>query len=248
VPASGNGPAIVLPAYMSSTQHRRRLPGQRLHQASHDLPLGRSSRGLSPRGSWGVELKQISVRIANELGALTSRKVPKTFASYVYVTRRSEAKRAYGDGLQHLYFLFHPGNNSHPGFQGLVTRNPLPDNLVAMSESLDCLAVWRKFVRGYLDRAQPQISKDCTMFHITIPAYETTVIKDPLGFPDVGLLMIHGETYRQQPLMWFNLPTVENYHRGRLTSKHVGNMARQESDPAYGQPFRRLCEYGNVNK
>jgi len=175
------------------------------------------------------ELKQIGVRIANELGAQTSLKVPKVFASHVYAYAKSEAARVYGDGLQHLYFLFHPDNNWHPEFQDLVTRRPLPDNLVAMSESLDCLVVWMRFVRGYLDRVQPKVSKT-TMFHLIIPAYETTVIKDPLEFPDVGLLMIHGETYRQQPLIWFNLPTVENYPESLLTFKYIGNMARPESD------------------
>ncbi|RDW56580.1 hypothetical protein BP6252_14085 [Coleophoma cylindrospora] len=175
------------------------------------------------------ELKQIGVRIANELSAQTSLKVPKIFASHVYAYAKSEATRVYGDGLQHLYFLFHPDNNWHPEFQDLVTSRPLPDNLVAMSESLDCLVVWMKFVRGHLDRVRLKVSKT-TMFHLIIPAYETTAIKDPLEFPDVGLLMIHGETYRQQPLMWFNLPTVENYPGSLLSFKYIGNMARPESD------------------
>jgi hypothetical protein len=68
------------------------------------------------------------------------------------------------------------------------------------------------------------------MFHVIIPAYEVTVINDPLEFPDLGPLMIHGETRRQQPYVWLNLPTIHDYPGRRLTLKNVGNMARPESE------------------
>ena len=41
--------------------------------------------------------------------------------------------------------------------------------------------------------------------------------------------MIHGETRRQRPYVWVNLPTIEDYPDARLTLKNVGNQARQEN-------------------
>ena len=115
------------------------------------------------------ELKALGVRIANELAAQTGLSVPAKFADHVYKYAEAEANRVYGDGLQHLYFLFHPDNNWHPEFQALVRRRRLPNNLVAMSESLDCLVVWMRFIRDHLDHAQPKVSK-ATMFHLIMPA------------------------------------------------------------------------------
>jgi hypothetical protein len=102
------------------------------------------------------ELKKIGIRIADELTAQTGLDAPEKFATHVHHYIRLETNRVYEDGLRHIYFLFHPDTNWHPEFQSLVRRMPLPENLLGMSECLDSLVVWMKFIRSYLNRVKPQ--------------------------------------------------------------------------------------------
>ncbi|KAF2194015.1 hypothetical protein K469DRAFT_189668 [Zopfia rhizophila CBS 207.26] len=64
-------------------------------------------------------------------------------------------------------------------FFDIVSRNPLPPNLLGISENLDALCLWMTFLRRYLDKHDKKVR-----FHLTIPAYRPMLIKDPLIFPE----------------------------------------------------------------
>lgn len=168
------------------------------------------------------ELEEIGIKIAGGLEAQVGLDAPKKFGKHVYDfvshTMRSSTSR----GERHLYFLYHPGNNWHPKFEKLARKKPLGSSFLGTSDSLDAIVTYMRFFRWFLEGNKKQKP---AVFHLLMPAYRTTVIKDPLEFPDLGTLVIHGEKPDTNPYTWLNLPTIHQYPSA-ITFGSVGNLAQ----------------------
>ncbi|KAM5376402.1 hypothetical protein ACJZ2D_005456 [Fusarium nematophilum] len=174
---------------------------------------------------YGSELERIGIKIADELEARTGLSAPGKFSVHVHKFLWHHSRTVYPDDFRHIYFLYHPDTDWYPEFSSLVRERPLPDNVLDISENLDALVVWMRFIRQHLGRRSKT-----TMLHLLIPAYRPMLIKDALEFPNLGLFMIHGEIHHARNYIWMNLPTVQDYPGDLIVLKDVGNMARAESE------------------
>lgn len=168
------------------------------------------------------ELEKIGIRIASELEAQTGLDAPEKFSVRVYNYIKDEASTVRDDEMRHVYFLYHPDTDWHPEFKQQVLREALPVKFLGMSENLDSLVVWMKFLRQHMSATKFR-------FHLLIPAYRVMFIANPLKFPDLGPLTIHGQIHNGNYYVWFNLPTLEDYRTGSITLSNVGNMAQGDS-------------------
>ncbi|PGG96912.1 hypothetical protein GX51_07604 [Blastomyces parvus] len=171
-------------------------------------------------------LEEIGRDIHRELQAQTGLKAPKTFAKQVYKVIRHQTSLLHEDGVPHFYFLYHPDTDWHGYFFDIVSRNPLPPNLLGVSENLDALCLWMIFLRQHLDRDDRKRAR----FHLIIPAYRPMLIKDPLIFPDkLFPLTVQGLKHDSKEYVWFNLPTLNDTDAYSLDLKDVGNIYQPPS-------------------
>ncbi|EEQ91474.2 uncharacterized protein BDCG_06594 [Blastomyces dermatitidis ER-3] len=172
-------------------------------------------------------LEEIGRDIHRELQAQTGLKAPKTFAKQVYKVIRHQTSLLHEDGVPHFYFLYHPDTDWHGYFFDIVSQNPLPPNLLGVSENLDALCLWMIFLRQHLDRDDNRRAR----FHLIIPAYRPMLIKDPLIFPDkLFPLTVQGLKHDSKEYVWFNLPTLNDTHAYSLDLKDVGNIYQPPSN------------------
>jgi hypothetical protein len=167
-------------------------------------------------------LEQIGIKITKELEAQVGLNAPKKFGKHVHKFVNHSMKDYTSQGDRHLFFLYHPGNNWHPEFEEEAIRRPLGHNFLGTSDSLDAIVTYMRFFRWFLEGSK---NPKPAVFHLLMPAYCTTVVKDPLEFPDLGELEIHGEKANAIPYVWLNLPTVDEYPGG-ITFKSVENLAQ----------------------
>ncbi|KAM0417112.1 hypothetical protein ACHAPT_012888 [Fusarium lateritium] len=170
------------------------------------------------------DLEKAGVQLSQDQETRTSLSTPAKFSAHVHKYLCRQSRTAFSDDMRHLYFLYHPDAEWHPDFYDLAQDKPLPDNFLGFSDNLDALVAWMMFIRQHLGRRS-----DITMFHLLIPTYRPMFINNPLEFPDLGALTIHGETHNSHNFVWLNLPTLENYP-GNLFLKDVENVTREESE------------------
>jgi hypothetical protein len=106
---------------------------------------------------------------------------------------------------------------------------------LGMSENLDALCVWMKFLRTLMNRAK---GRKRSHFHILIPTYRPLVIKEALLFPeDLYPLSVEGHIHNSIARVWLNIPEVPP---DMLELSNVGNLAEPPSawrDVATGATF-----------
>lgn len=170
-------------------------------------------------------MKEIGLKIAGALEAQVGLDSPEKFANHVYLYIQMFLDHEPLEGVQHLYFLYHPGTNWHSEFKAKVKEKPISANFIGMSDNLDSIVAYMRFFRWYLNKKK---KPKPAVFHLLMPAYRTTVIRDPLEFPDLGALVIHGEKPDENPYVWLNLPTLKD-DPGKIVLRGVRNMADGES-------------------
>ncbi|KIW94570.1 uncharacterized protein Z519_04546 [Cladophialophora bantiana CBS 173.52] len=149
-------------------------------------------------------LEEIGQKIHRELEAQTGLTAPKTFTKQVHKVIVHETSLAHEDGARHFHFLYHHDTDWRGYFFDIVSREPLPPNLLSVSENLDPLCLWMAFLRQYIDEHDKK-----TRFHLIIPAYRPLVIKDPLIFPaDLFPFTVQGLVHDSKAYVWLNLPTM----------------------------------------
>lgn len=153
---------------------------------------------------------------------------PKHFSKHVHQLIRDTVSAEPKTKTKHLYFLYHPATHWRLEFANLVTTNPLPTEFVGMSDSLDGIVYLMKFFRHRLNRKKGKPDSSA-VFHLILPADQSMWIRDPLAFPDLGKLVIHGEKAGTKEYVWLNLPTLEDYPGTYARLEGVGNMTISES-------------------
>lgn len=153
--------------------------------------------------------------IRQELVAQTGLDAPVKFATQVHMYIRNEARKTpyTNNGTKHLYFVYHPDTDWHPYFNHLVEQHPLSSRFYGMSENLDALCLWMRFLRILFSmERRDAMSKreEVIVFHLLIPAYRPFVIEEPLDFSDeLQPLCIHGLINNINPYVHINLPWVD---------------------------------------
>lgn len=146
--------------------------------------------------------------VKQELAVQTGLDAPQKFATQVYDYINQKTKETAKYGKKHLFFLYHPDTDWHPPFSTMVESRPLPDTFYGMSENLDALCVWMRFIRIMFTKTK-ELGKN-TMFHILMPAYRPFVIEEPLVFSEVlQPLCIHGMIHNNMPYVQLNLPRAD---------------------------------------
>lgn len=185
-------------------------------------------------------LEEIGRGIHSELEAQTGLTAPKIFAEQVHKVIVHETSVIHEDGVRHFYFLYHPDTDWRGYFFNIVSRNPLPPNLLGVSENLDALCMWMIFLRQHIDKHDKKVR-----FHLIIPAYRPMLIKDPLIFPEkLFPLTIQGLVHNSNKYVWFNLPTLDEISAHSLELKHVGNMYRRPSEWRQAATFGTFVSSG----
>jgi hypothetical protein len=153
--------------------------------------------------------------IRQELVAQTGLDAPIKFATQVHMYIKDEARKTpyTNNGAKHLFFVYHPDNDWHSYFNHLVEQHPLSSRFCGMSENLDSLCLWMRFLRILfsMERRDAMSKKEeVVVFHLLIPAYRPFVIKEPLNFSDeLQPLNIHGLINNTNPYVQINLPRVD---------------------------------------
>ncbi|KAJ4248824.1 hypothetical protein NW762_012662 [Fusarium torreyae] len=168
------------------------------------------------------DLANVGIQPPEESDAWVEQSEPARFASHVYRFLSRQSRSASSD--RHFYVLYHPDSDWHADFYDQLQDKPLPSNFLGFSENLDALVAFVKFIRKRLGKRA-----NSAMFHLLIPTSRPMSIRDALEFPDLGDLVIHGETHNGDNYVWINLPTHETYP-ANLLFKHVENAIRGESE------------------
>ncbi|KAF4950000.1 hypothetical protein FSARC_13319 [Fusarium sarcochroum] len=167
------------------------------------------------------DLANVGIQPPEESDAWVEQSEPARFASHVYRFLSRQSRSASSD--RHYYVLYHPDSDWHADFYDQLQDKPLPSNFLGFSENLDALVAFVKFIRKRLGKRA-----NSAMFHLLIPTSRPMSIRDALEFPDLGDLVIHGETHNGDNYVWVNLPTHESYP-ANLLLKHAENAIRGES-------------------
>ncbi|KAF2455436.1 hypothetical protein BDY21DRAFT_350826 [Lineolata rhizophorae] len=150
------------------------------------------------------ELKEIRQELVAQTGLVAPKKFAKQVCNYIHMKANETAH----SNDKHIYFLYHPDNDWHPDFSELIKRRPLPGNFYGMSENLDALSVWMRFLRVVF--AERKRWGKSAIFHVLMPAYRPFVIKDPLAFCDkLQPLCLHGLVHNNAPNVRLNLPDAK---------------------------------------
>ncbi|KAI9647029.1 hypothetical protein NHQ30_005031 [Ciborinia camelliae] len=177
----------------------------------------------------GKALAEVGLQIKGELEAQTGLQAPEAFAKQVrlFIDQRisEESQSATRSGVKHAFFLYHPDSDWHPHFYESVRRKALPINFLGISQNLDSICVWMKFVRALNSQ---QGGKTRMKFHLLIPAYRPMVITEPLKFPDdVFPLAVEGFMHNSIEYVWLNLP---GEYPDQFSLSNIGNMAKQSPE------------------
>ncbi|KAK3942412.1 hypothetical protein QBC46DRAFT_380160 [Diplogelasinospora grovesii] len=173
--------------------------------------------------------QEIGKLIHGELEARTGLEAPAKFARQVDVTIREQmasTRPADDDKAQDIFFLYHPDTDWHGEFFRIAQANPLPANFLGMSENLDAIVIWMLFLRRNLRKNAKE-----ARFHLIVPAYRPTLIKDPLVFPgELYPFTIRGLVHNCKPLVWFDLPTIDDVPPHLFELRHIGNLSKPPSE------------------
>ncbi|KAF9767826.1 hypothetical protein IL306_014946 [Fusarium sp. DS 682] len=167
------------------------------------------------------DLQNVGIEPPEETESWVEQSEPSKFAGHVYRFLGRQCRSASSD--RHLYLLYHPDAEWHADFYDLLQDKPLPSNFLGFSDNLDALVAFVRFIRKRLGKRA-----DNAMFHLLIPSSRPIAIRDALEFPDLGDLVIHGESHGGSNYVWVNLPTYDDYP-ANLLLKHVENAVRGES-------------------
>ncbi|KAI1047853.1 hypothetical protein LB505_012259 [Fusarium chuoi] len=167
-------------------------------------------------------LENVGIEPPEETESWVEQSEPSKFAGHVYRFLGRQCRSASSD--RHLYVLYHPDAEWHTDFYELLQDKPLPSNFLGFSDNLDALVAFVRFIRKRLGKRANN-----AMFHLLIPSSRPMSIRDALEFPDLGDLVIHGETHGGNNYVWVNLPTSDDYP-ANLLLKHVENAVRGESE------------------
>ncbi|KAF4995733.1 hypothetical protein FGRMN_4940 [Fusarium graminum] len=168
------------------------------------------------------DLENVGIELPEKSDSWVDQSEPAKFAGHVYRFMGRQCRSASSD--RHLYVLYHPDPEWHADFYDLLQDKPLPSNFLGLSDNLDAMVAFVRFIRKRLGKRS-----NTAMFHLLIPTSRPMSIKDPLEFPDLGDLAIHGETHQGNNYVWINLPTYEDYP-ANLSLKHVENAIRGDSE------------------
>ncbi|KAM0429096.1 hypothetical protein ACHAQK_011268 [Fusarium lateritium] len=168
------------------------------------------------------DVAKAGVEVPEKSESWVDQSEPAKFAGHVYRFMGRQCRSASSD--RHLYVLYHPDPEWHADFYDLLQDKPLPSNFLGLSDNLDALVAFVRFVRKRLGKRA-----NTAMFHLLIPTSRPMSIRDALEFPDLGDLAIHGETHNGSNYVWINLPSYENYP-ANLLLKHVENAIRGDSE------------------
>ncbi|PCD42228.1 hypothetical protein AU210_004758 [Fusarium oxysporum f. sp. radicis-cucumerinum] len=169
-----------------------------------------------------ANLENVGIEPPEETESWVEQSEPSKFAGHVYRFLGRQCRSASSD--RHLYVLYHPDAEWHADFYDLLQDKPLPSNFLGFSDNLDALVAFVRFIRKRLGKRANN-----AMFHLLIPSSRPMSIRDALEFPDLGDLVIHGETHGGNNYVWVNLPTSDDYP-ANLLLKHVENAVRGESE------------------
>ncbi|KFA69093.1 hypothetical protein S40285_00069 [Stachybotrys chlorohalonatus IBT 40285] len=177
-------------------------------------------------------LRSIDVPIAaNGEGDVSSETVAlRVHELIVQCTTRYRQSKSYS----HVFFLCHPDTDTDWdwAFFRCVQDQPLSHRFLGMSQNLDALVVWMRFVKKNMDKDGKKIH-----IHLLIPAYRPMVAGESLAFSaDLMPLTIHGHVHSSMPYVWLNLPKPSR----RLQLINVGNLANVPCYEIAVSPFEVL--------
>ena len=171
-------------------------------------------------------LEDIGACLASEVEAQTGLIAPDKFAKQIYrfITQQTTIDRP--DRRIHIFFLYHPNTGWDRKFFDRARKQPLSRKFLGMSENMDALVIWMRFLKENLTKAGKKIH-----IHLLIPAYRPMLIGESLAFPDELLpLTIHGHIHHSKPYVWLNLPSQSS----RLRLRGIGNLADLPHDEGDG--------------
>lgn len=163
-------------------------------------------------------LEDIGARLANEAEAHTGLIAPKKFVEQVHDFIIEKTSREWPSrSRNHVFFLYHPDTDWSPSFFRRIQNHPLSQRFLGMSENLDALVLWMRFIKEKMAKEGKKIH-----IHLLIPAYRPMLIGASLAVPDQLLPMsIHGHIHNSKPYVWLNIP----HPARRLSFYEVGNLA-----------------------
>ncbi|KAI3527347.1 hypothetical protein CABS02_15393 [Colletotrichum abscissum] len=179
-------------------------------------------------------LEAVHARIADNAEAQTGLDAPEKFAKQVHRFVIQQTIRPWpSKGRLHVFFLYHPDTDWDPAFFHRIQDQPLSHRFLGMSQNLDALVIWMRFVKDNMTREGKKIH-----IHLLIPAYRPMMIGESLAFPHKLMpLTIHGHIHNSKPYVWLNLPKPSR----RVHFIDVGNLADLSRDEAstLGETIRR---------
>ncbi|KFA76494.1 hypothetical protein S40288_01542 [Stachybotrys chartarum IBT 40288] len=185
-------------------------------QGSHaQTALGRIGVPIADKAEGDVSSETVALRVHELIVKCTTRHWP--------------SKHFY-----HVFFLYHPDTDMDwdCAFFSCVQDQPLSHRFLGMSQNLDALVVWMRFIKKNMYKDGKKIH-----IHLLIPAYRPMVAGEPLAFPaDLMPLTIHGHVHNSMPYVWLNLPEPSR----RLHLINVGNLANVSRYETAVSPFEVL--------
>lgn len=177
------------------------------------------------------QLEQLGIKIHGEMQAHTGLDAPEKFSRIVLHYVESETSTVHGDGLDHLYFLYHPDTDWHGWFWHRMEGRQFPKNFIGMSEHLELLCAFMLFTRRNLRRSRRR-----ARLHLLIPSYRPMAVRQPYAFSEELFPMtVHGVRHDAQTRVWLNLPTMVGVSSERFELKDVENIAALPPPPTAWQ-------------
>ncbi|THC97033.1 hypothetical protein EYZ11_003476 [Aspergillus tanneri] len=130
------------------------------------------------------------------------------FADFVYQMLRnligSSSPRVW-------YFVYHPDTGWTHHFAGQIRhQGSLGKRFIGVFQDLDAAVIFMRAMRQ-IHAVDPHMKGDLPHFKLLIPAYYPIVITSPLRFPEeIQPFSLYCDTHDGQPLVWLNLPGVDN--------------------------------------
>ncbi|EAS36833.3 uncharacterized protein CIMG_02187 [Coccidioides immitis RS] len=154
--------------------------------------------------------------IEQQLAVQNSLVAPGKFAKIVHAYIRSKAQETKDHEANNYYFLYHPDTDWHALFYELVQhKEPLPKNFYGMSDDLNGLCLWMRFIRRVIKKTR----QDQVTFHLLMPSYRFYDIQEPVEFDDtLKPLYLHCEKHNSMPYVRINVPDSQ---RGMLRRVEV---------------------------
>lgn len=236
--SKGGGNSLpALEAFCSNIQRYLKNPEKWMH-LFQSFVAGSLTMGVMQVLQGSAELERIGIKIHGEMQAQTGLDAPKKFSEIALHYLESETSTVHGDGLDHVYFLYHPDTDWHGWFWHRMKHRSFPDNFLGMSEHLELLCAFMLFTRRNLRR-----SKRSARFHVLVPSYRPLAVKQPYLFSEeLYPMTIHGVRHDAQTRVWLNLPGAVGVPSDRFELKDVENIAALPEPPNLWQQTRTFIE------